>query len=249
MLRKFILGSIVLLVLAGTLPSQDKKGDGWIDLFNGKDLTGWKLHWPSAKKGEEPLPPVGGWKVENGEYMFGEVGKPQRDPGQPTRPCDIVTERKFTDFELHVEFRVSGNGGVFLQGRYEIQISNAFGHKPKVFKTIERDGKKIETLDPHGCGGIVANIGPTKNMAKRPTEWQTYDVIFHGARGEKGKVTRKARVTLVWNGEKVIDDAEVDNLNNRPLDRDATEPGPILLQGLYAGVAYRNVRIKPLEAK
>ena len=50
----------------------------------------------------------------------------------------------------------------------------------------------------------------------------------------------------LFNGK---DDAEIDNLNNRPLDRNATEPGPILLQGLFAGVAYRNVRIKPLEAR
>ena len=332
MLRKMIPGLTALLVLAGALPSQEKTADGWIGLFNGKDLTGWKLHWPNsspltkyvdekgavipgakealleqqtvvrdakgkeipgakvakvggkdlavddagkpiagaklvkiggrkavvdasgkelpnARKVQEPLPTTGGWKVENGEYLFGEVGKPECAPGQPTRPCDIVTERKFTDFELHVEFRVSGNGGVFLQGRFEIQVSNAFGHKPKTFRTIEKDGKKIETLDPHQCGGIVANIGPTKNVAKRPTEWQTYDVVFHGARGAKGKVTQKARVTLIWNGEKVIDNAEIDNLNNRPLDRNVTEPGPILLQGLFAGVAYRNVRIKPLAAE
>jgi hypothetical protein len=332
MLRTIVLGLTSFFVLMGTLLCQEKTSDGWIDLFNGKDLTGWKLHWPNpapltkyvdergsvipgakeamleqqtvvvdakgkaipgakvakvggkdlpvdaadkpiagarltkvggrkaivdaggkelphARKVQEPLPATGGWTVENGEYRFGEVGKPERAPGQPSRGCDIYTERKFTDFELHVEFRVSGNGGVFLQGRYEIQVSNAFGHKAKIFKIIEKDGKRIETLDPHHCGGIVANIGPTKNMAKRPTEWQTYDVVFHGARGEKGKVTRKARVTVVWNGEKVIDNAEIDNLNNRPLDRNATEPGPILLQGLFAGVAYRNVRIKPLPAE
>jgi hypothetical protein len=323
---------ITFLLLATALPSQEKTSDGWIDLFNGKDLTGWKLRWRNslpltkyvdekgavipgakeamleqktvvvdakgkaipgakvakvdgkdqpvdsagqpisgarltkvggrraivdakgqelsdAKKVQEPLPPPGGWTVENGEYMFGRVGKPERSPGQPTRACDIYTEQRFTDFELHVEFRVTGNGGVYLQGRYEIQVMNTFGHKSKVFKIIEKDGKRIETLDPHTCGGIVGNIGPTKNMAKPPTEWQTYDVVFHGARGEKGKVAQNARVTLVWNGEKVIDAAELDNLNNGPLDRNATEPGPILLQGLFAGVAYRNVRIKPLPAR
>ena len=55
-------------------------------------------------------------------------------------------------------------------------------------------------------------------MAKPPTEWQTFDVIFRGARGEKGKVTQKARVTLVWNGEKVIDNAEIDGPTGAALD-------------------------------
>ena len=68
-----------------------------------------------------------------------------------------------------------------------------------------------------------------------------------GCPGERGKVTRKARVTLVWNGEKVIDDAEIDGPTGAALDGKVTEPGPLLLQGDHGKVAFKNVKIKPLQ--
>jgi len=179
---------------------------------------------------------TGGWKVENGELVC----------GNGPHNCDLFTEQKFTDFELHVEFQGTANSGVYLQGRYEIQIDNNYGTKPKI---IEKDGKKIEVFDSHQCGAIYGRIAPSKNMAKPPKEWQSYDVIFHGARGEAGKVTKKARVTLIWNGEKVIDDAEIEGPTGAALDQKTTEPGPLLLQGDHGKVAFRNVKIKPLPEK
>ncbi len=62
-------------------------------------------------------------------------------------------------------------------------------------------------------------------------------------------MTKKARVTLVWNGEKVIDDAEIEGTTGGALDSNVTEPGPILLQGDHGRVAFRNIKIKPLTAK
>jgi hypothetical protein len=300
-----------LAMLALTVPafSADKDG-GWIGLFNGKDLAGWKLRSDKytvtrlvdaegkdikgAKKGKvdqkdivvdakgkaidgakvakvdgkdapvdadgkpikdakitkaggrdailgpdgkelkdakavtETVPnPTGGWKVpENGLLSC----------GNGPHGSDLFTEQKFTDFELHVEFLGTGNSGVYLQGRHEIQIDNSFKAKPKI---EEVDGKKIEVHDKTICGALYGQIAPSKNMAKPPTEWQTFDITFHGARGEKGKVTKKARVTVIWNGEKVIDDAEIPNGT-------ALDPGPILLQGDHGKVTFRNIKIKPL---
>jgi hypothetical protein len=197
------------------------------------------------KKGEElkdvkavteTVPNTSGWTVEDGVLIS----------SKPHHGNDLLTERKFTDFELHVEFKATDNSGVYLQGRYEIQIINSFGAKPKV---VEKDGKKVETLDSHQCGAVYGKIAPSKNMAKKPEEWQSYDVVFRGARGEKGKVTEKARVTLVWNGEKVIDNAEIDGPTGAALDGNVTEPGPILLQGDHGKVSFRNIKIKPLNAK
>jgi hypothetical protein len=244
---------------------------GWIQLFNGKDTAGWKLRadkisvtkfldadgneLKGAKKGkldqkevvvdakgkkikgakavQETVANASGWIVENGELIC----------AKPHGGNDLLTERTFTDFELHVEFQATSNSGVYLQGRYEIQIIDSFGVKPKL---VDKDGNKVEMLDSHQCGAIYGRIAPSKNMAKPPKEWQSYDVVFRGARGTKDKVTAKARVTLVWNGEKVIDNAEIDGPTGSALDGRVTEPGPILLQGDHGRVAFRNVRIKPL---
>jgi hypothetical protein len=189
-----------------------------------------------AKAVQETGPNPSGWTAEKGDLVC----------AKPHGGNDLITEQKFTDFELHIEFQAISNSGVYLQGRYEIQVDNSFGAKPKI---VENDGKKIETLDTHQCGAIYGLIAPTKNMAKKPTEWQSFDVVFHGARGEGGKVAKKARVTLIWNGERVIDDAEISGPTGAALDGKVTEPGPLLLQGDHGKVAYRNIKIRPLPVK
>jgi len=190
-----------------------------------------------AKAVQEKVPnPTGGWKVENMELISGVGG----------HGSDLYTDQKFTDFELHIEFLATANSGVYLQGRYEIQVDNSINEKPKL---VEVDGKKVEQLSKTMCGAIYGKIPPSKNMSKKPAEWQSFDVTFHGARGEAGRVTQKARVTVVWNGEKVIDNAEIDGVTGAAMDSKVTEPGPLMLQGDHGKVTYRNIRIKPLSAK
>ena len=316
-LRHIALPFVAVLAIAGSLPSAEKADDGWIALFNGKDLTGWKVRHEKytvtkfvdaegkvikggrkgkvdqkdtvvdaknkpiegAKVGKvsgkaalvdadgKPIPgarilkiggrdaivnadgkemkdakaipetfanPTGGWKADNAELICG------------TGPhgSDIFTDQKFTDFQLHIEFLPTSNSGVYLQGLYEIQVNNDLNTKPKV---VEKDGKKTEVLPNTMCGAIYGRIPPSKNMAKSPKEWQSFDVTFHGARGEAGKVTKKARVTVVWNGEKVIDNAEIDGATGSALAGKTTEPGPLLLQGDHGRVTFRNIKIKPLS--
>lgn len=257
------------VLLFGLISGSGAKGTkaGWINLFNGKDTTGWKLRQekitltkfvdadgkvipgakkkgklivdkkgeeiPGAKAVQETIANPNGWVAENDELRC----------VKPHGGNDILTEKKFTDFELHIEFQATSNSGVYLQGRYEIQVNNDYKTKPKI---VEKDGKKIEVWDTHQCGAIYGRIAPSKNMAKPPKEWQSFDVVFHGARGDKGKVTKKARVTLIWNGEKVIDNAEIDGVTGGALDGKVTEAGPILLQGDHGKVAFRNIKIRPL---
>jgi hypothetical protein len=272
-LRLLVSITVLFSAFFGGAHAQDGKDD-WIVLFNGKDTSGWKLRGEKitvtkfldaegnpiagakvakvggkdaivsktgeeikgAKKVQETLPNFLGWSADKGELVC----------DKPHGGNDILTERKFTDFELHIEFLATSNSGVYLQGRYEIQVDNSFGAKPKL---VDKDGKKVEVFDTHQCGAIYGRIAPSKNMAKKPTEWQSFDVVFHGARGEAGKVNKKARVTLIWNGEKVIDDAEIDGVTGAALDSKETEPGPLLLQGDHGKVTYRNIKIRPLPAR
>jgi hypothetical protein len=176
-----------------------------------------------AKAVSESVPNEIGWTVADGVLIC----------SKPHHGNDILTEKKFTDFELHVEFQATSNSGVYLQGRYEIQIDNSFG----------RPATK------HSCGAIYGRIAPSKNVAKKPMEWQSFHVFFRAPRGKDGKVTDKARVTLIWNGEKVIDDGEIEGPTGAALDGKVLEPGPILLQGDHGKVAFRNVKIRALGTK
>ncbi len=176
-----------------------------------------------AKAVVKTVPNKSGWAVKGDELVC----------IAPHGGNDLLTEKKFTDFELHVEFQATSNSGVYLQGRYEIQIDNSYKQKA---------GK-------HSCGALYSQIAPSKNMAKPPKEWQTFHVLFKAPRGKAGKVTQKARVTLVWNGEKVIDDAEITGPTGGALDGKVLEPGPILLQGDHGRVAFRNIKVRPLAGK
>lgn len=207
--------------IAGAKPTKIGGRNAIVDA-KGKEL-------PAAKKVSETVAnPGGGWKVANGELTCGLGPK----------GTDLYTEQKFADFQLHIEFLGTSNSGVYLQGRYEIQIDNSYGAKPKI---EDVDGKKVEVFSKNQCGALYGQIAPSKNMAKPPTEWQTYDVVFRAPRGDKGKVLQKAHITLVWNGEKVID-ADVPNGT-------ALDPGPLLLQGDHGKVTFRNIKIKPLNGK
>jgi hypothetical protein len=190
---------------------------------------------PGAKAvTEEVANPTGGWKVVDGVLSC----------GNGPRGSDLYTEKKFTDYELHVEFQATSNSGVYPHGLYEIQIDNSKNVKPTV---VEKDGKKVETLPKGMCGALYSRVAPSKNMAKDAKEWQTFDITFHAARGEGKAVKQKARITLVWNGEKVIDNVEIDGPTGGNLGGSPTEPGPVMLQGDHGRVSFRNIKLRPLK--
>ncbi|MBN1419821.1 MAG: DUF1080 domain-containing protein [Planctomycetes bacterium] len=170
-------------------------------LFDGKSLAGWKAR-DAAKKF--------GWKVEDGAM----VNSPP--------DVDIVSEKRFRDFRLHIEFNVDpgANSGVYLRGRYEMQI-------------LDDHGKGVES---HGNGAVYSRIVPKKNASKPAGEWQAADVTLIGR-----------WLTVVMNGETIIDNEYLDGITGGALDPWEGEPGPILLQGDHGRVRYRNITIAPAK--
>jgi len=144
--KGWTLGCITLVAVLAPGLAGAGEADGWIELFNGGDLSGWKLKSEGGKKG---------WTVRDGVYVN-------------TPPStDILTERQFTDFHLHVEFMIpkGSNSGVYLRGRHEIQIYDSFGK---------------QKMAPVDCGAIYGRAVPAANAAKAPGQWQTYDVTLFG---------------------------------------------------------------------
>jgi hypothetical protein len=189
---------------------------GAVVLFDGKDLSGWV-----ARDGKSPAK----WPVNDGIVTVGTG--------------DIMTEKRFGDFELHLEFNVPympsargqgrGNSGVYLGGVYELQVLDSYGLK----------------LKDDDCGAIYKQIVPAVNACKPPLQWQTYDVTFHKPIGDDGKVVKKARVTVIHNGIRTIDNAEISRTAGG-VRVPAGQDGPILLQDHGNPVEYRNIWIKAL---
>lgn len=166
------------------------------NLFNGKNLDGWKLRDPNGRQS---------WSVVDG-VLHNETA--QDKPG-----TDICTVGEFGDCVLHIEFRVpeGGNSGVYLQGIYEVQVADSFK----------------QPVGTGMCGAIYGKIVPSVNASKPAGEWQTYDITFRQARvNESGKVLQKARITVVHNGRKIVDNKEIDGVTGGALSDREGKPGP-----------------------
>jgi hypothetical protein len=140
------------------------------------------------------------------------------------RAADIMSEAEFWNFKLHCEFRVGkgSNSGLGLRGRYEVQIFEDYGRPP---------GKG-------GNGALYSRIVPTANASKPAGEWQTFDITLIGR-----------EVTVVLNGQTIIDHKEIEGLTAMGHDPDEDQPGPLSLQGDHGVVEFRKLTVMPLLRK
>jgi hypothetical protein len=177
---------------------------GWgkpVTLFDGKTLEAWQ--------------PIGGgqsqWSVAEGIMRNAKRG------------ANFVTVQKFDDFKLHLEFRVpkGENSGVYLRGRYELQIDDAAGLE----------------ASSHHLGGLYGFIAPSENVARAAGEWQTMDVTLVGR-----------MLTYTLNGTMVICNREIPGITGGALDSAEADPGPLMLQGDHGPVDFRNIVITPAAA-
>ena len=132
---------------------------------------------------------------------------------------NLVTNQKFDDFKLSVEFRypAGSNSGLYLRGRYVLQIEDSKGR-----------------ADDVSIGGIYGFIAPTVNAAKGPDEWQTFEITLVGR-----------HVTVVHNGIEVVANRPIPGITGGSLDSNEGEPGPIIIQGDHGPVDFRKFVITP----
>lgn len=184
-------------------PSLDRRSTpAWgtpIRLLHANDLGGWH---PSGTTNQ--------WKVVNGVLS------------SPKSGSNLITDRKFGDFKLHIEFRYpkESNSGVYLRGRHEVQIQDDFGNPPANDR----------------FSGVYGFISPSAIAARPAGEWQTYDITLVGR-----------MVTVMANGKQVICNQEIPGITGGALDSHEGEPGPLFLQGDHGPVDYRNIVITPAK--
>ncbi|HKZ64916.1 MAG TPA: DUF1080 domain-containing protein [Chitinophagaceae bacterium] len=169
-----------------------------IKLFSGKDLKGWKA------LGENQ------WVAEAGILR------------SPKSGANLVTEKSFTDFKLHIEFRYpkGSNSGVYLRGRYEVQVMDSKGSEPL----------------KDNFGGVYGFISASEMAAKNAGEWQSYDITLVGR-----------MISVVANDKMIICNQEIPGITGGALDSKEGEPGPLLIQGDHGPVEYRNIIITPVK--
>lgn len=166
-------------------------------IFNGKNLDGWHA------MGENQ------WVVKNGILTSEKSG------------ANLVSDEKFNDFKLHIEFRYpeGSNSGIFLRGRYEVQIADNIGLEPSSIY----------------FGGIYGFLTPNEMVAKPAGEWQVYDITLIGR-----------RVTIVANGKEIITDQIIPGMTGGALDNNEAEPGSFLIQGDHGPVEFRSIVVTPM---
>jgi hypothetical protein len=192
-------------------------------LFDGEDLSQWK----NTKDGGPAK-----WEVKEGVAIVNGTG-------------NIVTKHAFGDCQLHVEWAAPaevkgqgqgrGNSGIYLQGRYEIQVLDSYDNKTYF------DGQAAAVYKQHA---------PLVNACRKPGEWQTYDIIYHAPRFDSaGNVSRPGTVTVLHNGVLVQDNAEIKGDTGpagAPKYRTHAAKEPLVLQDHGNPVRFRNIWIREL---
>jgi hypothetical protein len=237
-----VAGLVFLVAFALSAPAAE---DGWIDL-SGKGLAGWKTptaDWQVA--GEVAVDP------NNPRRLVSRAGTGILVNGPRGRTRNLLSKQKFGDVEVHLEFFIpkGSNSGVKLEGLYEIQICDSWG---------------LKTPKGSDCGGIYPRaelkpryhyldkgVPPRTNACRPPGQWQTLDAVFRAPRFDaEGKKTASARfVKVVLNGKLIHENVEVKTPTGHAWHQKEIPTGPLLLQADHGPVAFRNVRVRPLEDK
>ncbi len=190
-----------------------------IVLFDGKDLNQWQNMNGGAPK----------WDVHDSVVQVNGTG-------------NIRTREEFADLQLHLEWAAPsevkgegqgrGNSGVYLMGRYEIQVLDSWNNKNYF------NGQ---------AGAFYGNFAPLVNASRKPGEWQVYDIIFHPPKKSDGPTVAQGSFTVLHNGVLVQDHVPVKGgATTAAAFNDIAEKGPLMLQDHGNPIRFRNIWIRKL---
>lgn len=212
------------VVTPGAYPGMQPPPADAVILFDGSSLNGW------ITRDGKPV----GWKLDPAEKTV------TVQPGTG----DIVSKKTFGDAQLHVEFmepkteghgQDRGNSGVYLHGRYEVQVLDSFNN---------------ETYPDGQCGAVYKQYVPLVNACRPAEQWQTYDIVFHAPKFDgSGKKSAPGRVTVIHNGVLIQDNVELQGPTGGAMGEEEKPTGPLLLQEHGHLVKYRNVWYRDLSPR
>ena len=193
-------------------------------MLDGNKLNFTGVRAPSLKRAEPPVwgNPINLLTDNMDRWIIPDNNKFKMVDGvlvNPEKGGNLKTNQKFDDFKLSVEFKypAGSNSGIYLRGRYELQIEDSKGR-----------------ADDVSIGGIYGFIAPTVNAAKGPGEWQTFEITLVGR-----------HVTVVHNGIEVVSNRPIPGITGGSLDSNEGEPGPIIIQGDHGPNDFRKYVITP----
>ena len=220
------------VVTPGTLSTPEtpaKPPSDAIVLFDGADLSRWRNDHGEPSR----------WVVKEGAMTV----PPKKGKDAPAE--DIWTKEEFGDIQLHLEFATPdpphgdsqerGNSGVFLFGRYELQVLDSYHNR---------------TYADGGCAAIYGQSPPLVNASRPPGEWQTYDVVFIAPRFKDGKLESPAHITVFHNGVLVQNHTEILGETGHKIlakYKPHGPQGPLRLQDHGNPIRYRNIWVRPVN--
>lgn len=171
-----------------------------VELFDGKSIAAWDVQFKDKPSG---------WTVVDGQMTNEEHAN------------NLVSKQKFTNYKIEAEYKLAekSNSGIYLRGRYELQVLDDYGKEP----------------ESHGHMAIYSRVQPITNASLRPGEWQKMEATIVGN-----------RVTVLLNGRKVHDNVVLEGITGGALDSDEAAPGPVMLQGDHGKVWFRKVTVTPI---
>jgi hypothetical protein len=213
-------GSSGMLGGSGGASAGAAGGTAKVTLFDGKDLSQWK-----SRTGGGSAP----WQVMDNAFVV------------VPNSGDIETRQAFGDIQLHVEFWIPktpttneeqdrGNSGIYLQGRYEVQVLDSYMHPLE---------------GANDCGAIYELKNADVNAALPPENWQTYEITFRAPRWSGQNKTENAKISVTWNGQQAQKEIAVP-APTRLGDAEAPGEAPLRLQDHGHGVRYRNIWLQKL---
>ncbi len=242
-----VLGIALLIAASPMFTSDCCAANGPVELFNGEDMSDWV-----------------GLREGNKWFIAKDVAKSARDPkffdvtkgkgimvnGDDGKTTNILSKFEHGDCQLHIEFVVpqGSNSGVYLQSLYEIQVFDSYG----IDKVKHSDcGGIYQRWDEKNDKAVDQGEAPFVNASKAPGEWQSFDITFRAPRFKDGKMVEKPRfVLVVHNGVIVHQNFELPGPTRAFNSQQKPAPkAPLMLQGDHGPVAYRNIKLTPIDIK